>query len=146
MDILDRCRARIRGRGLAVVFPEGGDERIVAAASRLRDEGLARPIVLDAGTAGDSKLDVYAALYLQGRPDTNPKIARRLAEKPLFRAGLMVKAGDADAMVAGVANPTSRVIEAGMMTVGPAPGIATPSSFFLMLLRGRMLLLFLIHI
>ena len=140
MDILDRCRARIRGRGLAVVFPEGGDERIVAAASRLRDEGLARPIVLDAGTAADSKLDVYAALYLQGRPDTNPKIARRLAEKPLFRAGLMVKAGDADAMVAGVANPTSRVIEAGMMTVGPAPGIATPSSFFLMLLRGRMLL------
>ena len=37
-------------------------------------------------------------------------------------------------MVAGAANPTRRVIEAGMMTVGPAEGIATPSSFFLMLL------------
>ena len=139
MDIVERCRARIRGRGLAVVFPEGGDERIVAAASRLRDEGLAHPIVLD-GRADDSRLDAYAALYLQGRPDANPRVARRLAEKPLFRAGLMVKAGDADAMVAGVANPTSRVIEAGMMTVGLAPGIATPSSFFLMLLRERTLL------
>jgi len=37
-------------------------------------------------------------------------------------------------MVAGVANPTRRVIEAGLMTVGLAPGIATPSSFFLMIL------------
>ena len=42
--------------------------------------------------------------------------------------------GDADAMVAGVANPTARVIEAGMMTIGLAPGIDTPSSFFLMVL------------
>ena len=140
VDILDRCRAKIRGRGLSVVFPEGGDERIALAASRLRDEDLARPIILGANAATDSHLDAYAALYLQGRPETNPKIARRLAEKPLFRAGLMVKAGDADAMVAGVANPTSRVIEAGMMTVGLAPGIATPSSFFLMLLRERTLL------
>ena len=139
VDILERCRAKIRGRGLTVVFPEGGDERIVAAASRLRDEGLARPIVLD-GRIDDARLDAYAALYRQGRPDANPKVARRLAEKPLFRAGLMVKAGDADAMVAGVANPTSRVIEAGMMTAGLAPGIATPSSFFLMLLPGRTLL------
>ena len=139
VDILERCRAKIRGRGAAVVFPEGGDERIVAAASRLRDEDLARPIVLD-GHVDDARLDAYAALYLQGRPDANPKVARRLAEKPLFHAGLMVKAGDADAMVAGVANPTSRVIEAGMMTVGLAPGIATPSSFFLMLLPDRTLL------
>jgi phosphate acetyltransferase len=140
MDILERCRAKIRGRGLTVVFPEGGDERIVAAAARLRDEHLARPIVFGADAAMDSRLDAYVTLYLQGRPDANPKVARRLAEKPLFRAGLMVKAGDADAMVAGVANPTSRVIEAGMMTVGLAPGIATPSSFFLMLLRERTLL------
>jgi phosphate acetyltransferase len=35
-------------------------------------------------------------------------------------------------MVAGVANPTRRVIEAGLMTVGLAEGIALPSSYFLM--------------
>ena len=49
----------------------------------------------------------------------------------------MVAAGDAAAMVAGAANPTRRVIEAGLMTVGLAPGIATPSSFFLMILPAR---------
>jgi phosphate acetyltransferase len=52
----------------------------------------------------------------------------------------MVNAGDADAMVAGVATTTARVIEAGMLTVGLAPGIEIPSSFFLMVLRDRCLI------
>lgn len=114
-----------------IVFPEGDDPRIVEAARRLREEGACEPVVL-AGAVDEAKLDAYAALYVQGRPDANPKIARRLAAKPLFHAGLMVKAGDADGMVAGAAHPTARVIEAGMMTVGLAPGISTPSSFFVM--------------
>jgi phosphate acetyltransferase len=137
MDVLDCARGQIRGRQLRVVFPEGGDARIVEAGRRLREESLAQPIVLEA-TCGED-LDRYAMLYREGRPDASEGIARRLAAKPLFRAGLMVKAGDADAMIAGVANPTARVIEAGMMTIGLAPGIATPSSFFLMGLPGRWL-------
>jgi phosphate acetyltransferase len=136
-DILATARAKIRGRGRRVVFPEANDERIVAAATRLADDGLAVPIVLDAAPA--ENVDRYATLYREGRPDASEGIARRLAAKPLFHAGLMVKAGDADAMVAGVANPTARVIEAGMMTIGLAPGIATPSSFFLMGLPDRWL-------
>ncbi|WP_421695572.1 phosphate acyltransferase [Aestuariivirga sp.] len=62
----------------------------------------------------------------------NDVMAARLLRKPLYRAGAAVALGEADAMLAGAANPTSRVIEAALMTVGPAPGIATPSSFFLM--------------
>ena len=122
-----------------MVFPEGADDRITAAAQRLRDEALADPIVL-ADTLVAERVDRYAAQYLQYRPDTRAGIARRLAAKPLFHAGLMVRAGDADAMVAGVANPTGRVIEAGMMTIGLATGITTPSSFFLMVLPGRTLI------
>ena len=138
MDILERCVARIRGRGLRVVFPETGDERIVAAACRLRDEGIAQPLLPQAPESSD-RLDAYAALYLEGRPEANSKVARRLATKPLFHAGLMVKAGDAEAMVAGAAHPSARVIEAGLMTVGLAAGIGTPSSFFLMVLADRVL-------
>jgi phosphate acetyltransferase len=67
-------------------------------------------------------------------------VARRIAARPLFHAGLMVKTGDADAMVAGVANPTARVIEAGLMTIGLDAGIRTPSSFFVMVMRDRVLL------
>jgi phosphate acetyltransferase len=58
--------------------------------------------------------------------------AERLLTRPLFQAAAMVGAGEADAMLAGVTNPTAKVIEAGLMGIGLAPGIATPSSFFLM--------------
>jgi phosphate acetyltransferase len=139
MDFLERCRDTIRDRGLRVAFPEAADERIVAAARRLRDERLADPILVDVAASG-GRLDAYAAAYVQGRPDVDPRVARRIAAKPLFHAGLMVKIGDADAMVAGVANPTARVIETGLMTIGLAAGIRTPSSFFVMVLRERVLL------
>ncbi|HLX27422.1 MAG TPA: phosphate acyltransferase [Casimicrobiaceae bacterium] len=138
MNALQIAREQIRGRGARVVFPEGGDERIVAAAASLLEQELATPIVLGTSTTDD--IDRYADLYRQGRPDASAAIAHRLAAKPLFHAGLMVKAGDADAMIAGVANPTARVIEAGMMTIGVAPGIETPSSFFLMALPNRLLI------
>src|SRR2546427_1270256 len=121
---------------MRIVFPEGTDERIIAAAQRLRDSGVAEPILLD-NPESSTRLDAYAALYLQSHPTTNPKVARRLAAKPLFHAGLMVKAGEAEAMVAGARSTTARVVEAGMMTIGLAPGIATPSSFFLMVLADR---------
>jgi phosphate acetyltransferase len=61
-----------------------------------------------------------------------PAMATRLVSKPLYFGGMMVRQGDADAMVAGCANSTRRVIEAGLMTVGLASGIALPSSYFLM--------------
>ena len=139
MDVLERCRAKIRGRGLRVVFPEAADERIGAAARRLRDERLAEPILV-AEPAASVRLDAYADVYVRNRPDAKPAVARKLAAKPLFHAGLMVKAGDAEAMVAGAANPTARVIEAGLMTIGLAEGIRTPSSFFVIVLPQQVLL------
>ena len=90
--------------------------------------------LLDPGI--NPRLKAYAALYSAGRPSANPGIAERLVRKPLFHAGMMVKAGDADAMIAGVTTTTGRVIEAGLMTVGLAAGIRTPSSFFLMIVPG----------
>ena len=136
--------SRIRGRKLRVVFPEGEDERIIAAADRLHKQDLAVPLLLggadDAG-AGDqaARLDAAVAAYLELRPGSGERVARRMAARPLFRAGLMLRTGDAEAMVAGASTTTARVIEAGLLTVGLAPGIATPSSFFLMVQDDRVL-------
>lgn len=155
MEILDSLFARARERSLTAVLPEGTDERVVLAARRLRDEGIASPVLVGApaelesaaaaaGTtlegiacvdpASGGKLDAYTERYLGGRPGTKERVARRLLAKPLFHAGMMVEAGDADALVAGAVSTTSRVIEAGLMTIGLAKGIETPSSFFLMVM------------
>ena len=133
MDILERLFERARRQRRRIVLPEIGDERIQEAARRLKAEGLAEPI-LPVDPQTDPQLGAYAELY-----PGNPKIALRAVRKPLFHAGMMVKAGDADAMLAGVAHPTARVIEAGLMTIGLAEGIRTPSSFFLMILKEKIL-------
>jgi phosphate acetyltransferase len=134
VDILERLFERARRQRRRIVLPEVGDERILEAARRLKDEGLAEPI-LPLDPEASPRLGTYAELY-----PGNPKIAQRAVRKPLIHAGMMVRAGDADAMLAGVAHPTARVIEAGLMTIGLAPGIRTPSSFFLMVLKEKILL------
>ena len=156
MDIVERLIAQAKQRQRSVVLPEGDDPRVLQAARHLHDEGIARPILIGAqaaleeaaaaagvtldaiesvAPAESGALDAYAALYLEGRPKANERVAKRLLAKPLFYAAMAVKAGDADALVAGASQPTARVIEAGLMSVGLADGIATPSSFFIMVPR-----------
>ena len=153
MDLIEQLIERAKPRRRSVVLPEGEDPRIAHAARRLHDEGIAHPILIgeraaleaaaaSSGVSLDSiesispstseALDAYASLYVEGRPKANERVAKRLLAKPLFYAAMAVKSGDADALVAGASQPTARVIEAGLMSVGLSPGISTPSSFFVM--------------
>ena len=52
--------------------------------------------------------------------------------KPLYFAAMMVSSGDVDAYVAGIANPTKRVLEAAQLCIGLAEGIQIPSGCFVM--------------
>ena len=130
MSLVDEAKAKIRGRGLRVIFPESADERIRAAAADLEAQNLARAILLPVALPDAS--EAMAALVTSRRPKMSDGMAQRLLQKPLYRAGAMLALGEADAMVAGAANATARVIEAGMMTVGLLKGVEMPSSFFLM--------------
>ena len=152
MDLLDRLFDNARRRNRKIVLPEGEDARIVSAAARLKADKLARPLLIGAvDTIGkiagqekvsldgidvvdprsDARLKSYGAALSQARESMTPAMATRLVSKPLYFSGMMVRQGDADAMVAGCANPTRRVIEAGLMTCGLAESIALPSSYFL---------------
>lgn len=131
MSVIDEAKAKIKGKGLRIVMPEGEDERIREAAARFQAEALAVPIVFQAQSLPEpSAADI--ALIRDRREKMTGAMAARLLMKPLYRAGAMVACGEASAMLAGAANSTARVIEAALMTIGPAAGIATPSSFFLM--------------
>lgn len=131
MNVIDEAKAKIKGRGLKLVMPEGEDARIQEAARLLRAEDLAEPVVFGAGDVPGVEPQHVAILHAR-REKMSDSMAERLLRKPLYRAGAAVAAGEADAMLAGAANPTARVIEAALMTVGLAEGINTPSSFFLM--------------
>jgi len=155
MDIIDRFKEKVKGRGLSVVLPEGRDERIIQAARRLKDEDIAQPIVLGrpeqieaaikkAGVTLDGiktidprnsdKLDVYVKKYIERRNNISAEVARHVLVKPLFYGAMMVACGDADTAVGGAASATALLIQAGTLIIGLMPGIETISSYFLMVI------------
>jgi phosphate acetyltransferase len=150
MEVLDRAFAGAREARRTVVLPEGGEPRVAEAAARLAAERLARVLLIGGAAPGAETIDpasdtrraALAELVAGRRARMTPAMAGRLLDRPACFAGALVAAGEADAMVAGAATPTRRVIEAGLLTVGLAPGVETPSSFFLMALPGGRTLIF----
>ena len=126
MSVLERAYAAAKARRARVVFPEAEEARVAEAMARLAAEGLAEPVPL----AQVSEAHVAALVAARGLTEG---IARRMLERPLFRAAAMVAAGEAEAMVAGADSPTKKVIEAASIGIGLAEGVVVPSSFFLML-------------
>jgi phosphate acetyltransferase len=126
-NVIDEAKAKIKGQRLKLVMPEGDDPRIVEAARILIDQDLAVPLLTVSAPSAEA-----IALLRSRREKLTDVTAAKLLAKPLYAAASMVATGEAHAMLAGVANPTSRVIEAALMTIGLAENINTPSSFFLM--------------
>lgn len=155
MDVIGQFEREACGQGGRVVLPEGCDHRILLAARQIADAGMAHPILLGdrdeilaaadqadvcvgdlkiVSPASDDRAIAYAKTIESTREKMTLEMAERLVRRPLYFGGMMVAGSEADTLVAGVSIPTRRVIEAGMMTVGLADGIKTPSSFFLMVL------------
>jgi len=108
-----------------IVLPEGADPRIVQAARRLLDEGICHPVLLgdpaavEAGVSTDGlewiqpkasdRVEAYAEQYAHQR-DIRPAVARRIVQRDLYYATMMIAAGDADGLVGGVANTTAALL------------------------------------
>jgi len=133
MDLLERIRERAKEHPSRVVLPESSDARVQEAAERLEREGLAVPILVDEDLF-DKHAEEYAELLFERRRHRGLALdeARKAARTPLLFAALMVRAGDADGFVAGAVATTAETTRAAIAGIGPAPGVDTISSFFLM--------------
>ncbi len=125
MSALEKAIEGAKARNARVVLPEMEDERIAAAANRLRADGICEPVAL-----GDNT-EAYVAALVEAR-GLKEAVARRMLSRPLYRAAAMVAVGEADAMVAGAVASTKKVIEAASIGIGLADGVSVASSFFLM--------------
>ena len=160
MHLVDQIKAKAGKNLQTVVLPESYDERMLFAAQKIVEQGLAKIVILG------SPAEVTAAAASRGvnlagveilDPTTSPKLpayvdalvelrkskglsreeAERLltAKDNLYYAGMMVRLGDAGGEVAGATGTTGNVLKAAFQTVGTAPGIKTVSSFFLMVTK-----------
>jgi phosphate acetyltransferase len=143
IEFLQSQSARVRALKTRkrIVFPEGGDPRVLAAAERLSKESLAEPILL--GTTLDPakspKLDQYARLLWERRRSKGmtQTEATGIAARPLYFGCLMVATGDADGFVGGAANSTADTVRAALHSIGTLPGVKTVSTFMILCVRNR---------
>jgi phosphate acetyltransferase len=138
VNILDRIRERAREKCPRIVFPEGEDARVAEAAETLRRNGYVEPLLVDADLIARRHAE-YGELYWQRRRRKGLSLdhAVAAARDPLLFAALMVRAGDADGFVGGAVATSAATSRAAILGIGPAPGVRTVSSFFLMIYPGE---------
>ncbi|HXZ00958.1 MAG TPA: NADP-dependent malic enzyme [Stellaceae bacterium] len=149
--LFDRARTDPR----RVAFAEGEDERVLRAAQQVLDDGLARPIIIGrrevvarrlqrlnlrlklGDTAelvdpqDDPRYHDYWTLYhrLMERKGVSPDFARGLVRtRNSVIAALMVRRGEADAMLCGAIGQYHRHLKHLVDILGLAPGVSAPAA------------------
>jgi phosphate acetyltransferase len=156
-DFLAGIQERAREGGpKRILLPEGGDQRVLEAALRLKKSGLAEPIMvhekgadvshMEAGGLARVEVDEHVAEELErlllslrshkvGTADELlPERARELSRDPLVYGMYLLRTKKADALVAGAERTTADVVRSALWLVGTAPGIKTVSSSFYMVI------------
>ncbi|QLA19526.1 phosphate acetyltransferase [Desulfolutivibrio sulfoxidireducens] len=154
--------ARARGLRKTIVFPEGGEDRVLRAAEQVLARGIARVIIL--GDVDDIRrraaalgLDIAAAQVFDpaGYPDREAfaqtlftlrrdkgltlEAARELLADKTYFGTMLVYKGLADGMVSGATTTTADTIRPALQFIRTRPGFSIVSSVFFMCLKDRVL-------
>ncbi len=153
MTALDRIFQTARDLNRHVILSEGDDPRVVEAARRITDQGLAR-ITLMGGpdVAGTSRivaaeapdLAELADIWHEMRAAKGMTAERALADMrdPIRQAAMRVRLGQADGTVGGAVATTAETVRAALQIIGKAPDAGIVSSFFLMEGAGHEAMIF----
>ena len=144
-----------------VVYAEGEDERVLRAVQQVVDEGLARPIIVArrevalkrierlnlrlkpgenvdlVDPTGDPRFNEYSALYhsLMERKGISPDYARNLVRtRTSVIAALMVRRGEADAMICGAVGQYHRHLRHILNILGLVPGARSAAALTALIL------------
>ena len=156
MSYIDMIKERARLDKKTIVLPESNDKRTLLAAARIVEEGIADIIMIgDEEKIMDGagwlevdlskvkvvnpkttpKLDDYVNLLYETRKakGMTPEKAREILLNDYLTFGIvMVKANDADGMVAGACHSTADTLRPALQILKTAPGVKLVSAFFLM--------------
>ena len=159
MSAIDLFIAKAKTADKKLVLPEGQDPRVVIAANKIIEAGVASQVVVlgteeeisnsceQAGIT-ERKFDSlnhlnceyfeeYAENYKELRKKKNISIelARTTISNRIFFGALMARKNMVDGMVAGSIASTANMLRASFSCIGTAPGIKTGSSCFVMDLK-----------
>ncbi|MDH3471932.1 MAG: phosphate acyltransferase, partial [Acidimicrobiia bacterium] len=152
---------KARQQPMRIVYPHGADTRIVRAARRVRDEGIASPIILgpvDEIDAIARSIDIelddierldpglspemverYAEglLALRRRKGMTPEEARRSLHDPNYFAAMMAHYSDTDAVLGGLTTTYPATLRPALQVLPLEEGRTVVSALYVLVVRGR---------
>jgi len=157
--IMRQIVQRAKNAPKRIVFPDGDNIKVLRACQILLDEKIAHPILLgDPATlrqrAADLDLDLegaeilnpadspkhaaYASEYLalRCRKGVTASNAARLVNRRIHFGMMMVRAGDADGLVAGLTSPYPDTIRPALQILGIRPDVRRATGMYMMLLKN----------
>jgi phosphate acetyltransferase len=160
MQYFDSILRKARSHRQTIVLAEGEDARVIRAAQRASDEGIAHCILVGDESAirnqarisgcnladisiEDPRASQYHQRYsndlweLRKHKGMTLEQAQQQALDPLCFADLMLHAGDADGSIAGAVYTTGDRVRSALQIVGVRPGFSSVSSFMLMLFEAE---------
>ena len=125
MSAIDKIKAKAKSKVMHIVLPEGTEPRTVQATRKITDQGIAKVTLL-------GNPDEVKKVAAETGTDLTEQAAELVTGNTLYFGAVMLKAGDADGMVAGAINSTGNVLRPALQIIKTAPGIKVVSSCFIM--------------
>ena len=154
MSILEQIKSKAAALHKTIVLCEGEDGRVVEAAQKATEEGIAKIVLLGDEQAIKSanphvnldgvqivnpltsdKRDVYNSKLceLRASKGMTPEQATELLKDGTYFGAMMLKMGDVDGLVSGACHSTANTLRPGLQIIKTAPGVSAVSSFNLMI-------------
>lgn len=133
-DVIQKLREKAKLNPKVIVFPEANDERVVEAVKRVKDEGIAKPVLLTQDNLEPDRQEEFANLFFERKQVKGVTFeeARELMENPLYYGIMMTRYGYADGFVAGAKYTTSSVVRAALSCLEVDRKAGIVSSCFVM--------------
>ena len=161
MTLLEQIRENAKKANKRIVLPEGEEERTLKAADTILGEGIAQLVLIgnpatikaeadkfglkniSKATIVDTKTyadrQKYAEIMAEIRQAKGMTVEKALKQldSPYYLGTLMIKAGDADGMVAGAICSTADTIRPALQYIKTAPGVSTVSGAFVVVVPNK---------
>ncbi|MGX0019893.1 phosphate acetyltransferase [Staphylococcus hominis] len=158
-SLLDVLQEKLSGKNVRIVLPEGEDERVLTAATKLQATDYVTPLVLGNEEkvntlAQDKGLDISNIQIIDpSKSDLKPELVKSFVERCKGKATeeqaqellnnvnyfgtMLVYAGHADGLVSGAAHSTGDTVRPALQIIKTKPGVSRTSGIFFMIKEDK---------
>ncbi|GEM01020.1 phosphate acetyltransferase [Halolactibacillus halophilus] len=153
-NLFDTLQDQLAGGAKKIVFPEGSDDRILEAASKLAAEGIITPVLVGKREELEQKaadlnstlnnvevvnpedyadFDAMVDSFVERRKGkATVEQAREMLKDENYFGTMLVYMGKADGLVSGAAHSTADTVRPALQIIKTKPGIKKTSGVFVM--------------